>query len=129
MVYDLVDKDENSEATVHMWFGDAEGLEWSNPIETPAKGIVSDKLKELKKGGRLLAAHFKNIDYDRSPKADIGYTGRVQFYDGGIYVVTYLMDDAPKAQIRGYSILFLFLRSVLFYIPFFLTKNYGLYIV
>lgn len=59
MVCDLVDKDENSEATVHMWFGDAEGLEWSNPIETPAKGIVPDKLKELKNGRWLLAAHFK----------------------------------------------------------------------
>ena len=43
------------------------------------------------------------IDYDRSPVADCGYTGWVQFQDGEIYVVNYIVDDAPKAQIRGYS--------------------------
>ena len=44
------------------------------------------------------------IDYDRSNKADIGYTGWVQYDDGEIYVVNYIVDDAPKAQIRGYSL-------------------------
>lgn len=43
------------------------------------------------------------IDYDRSPEADTGYSGWVQFPDGEIYVVNYIVDDAPKAQIRGYS--------------------------
>jgi sialidase-1 len=28
----------------------------------------------------------------------------VQFPDGEIYVVNYIMDDAPKAQIRGYAL-------------------------
>jgi len=44
------------------------------------------------------------LDYDRSPESDLGYTGWVQFDDGEIYVVNYIMDDAPKAQIRGYSL-------------------------
>ena len=44
------------------------------------------------------------IDYDRSNMADLGYTGWVQFEDGEIYVVNYIVDDAPKAQIRGYSL-------------------------
>ena len=44
------------------------------------------------------------LDYDRSPQSDLGYTGWVQFADGEIYVVNYIMDDAPKAQIRGYSL-------------------------
>jgi len=43
------------------------------------------------------------IDFDRSPQSDLGYSGWVQFPDGEIYVVQYIMDDAPKAQIRGYS--------------------------
>ena len=43
------------------------------------------------------------LDYDRSPLADLGYTGWIQFADGEIYVVNYIVDDAPKAQIRGYS--------------------------
>ncbi len=28
----------------------------------------------------------------------------MQFPDGEIYVVNYIMDDAPKAQIRGYAL-------------------------
>ena len=48
---------------------------------------------------------FLPIDYDRSPVADIGYSGWQQFPDGEIYIVTYLIDDAiDKAQIRGYSL-------------------------
>jgi len=44
------------------------------------------------------------LDFDRSPKSDLGYSGWVQFSDGGIYVVNYIVDDAyDKAQIRGYS--------------------------
>ena len=45
------------------------------------------------------------LDYDRSPVADTGYTGHVQFSDGEIYVVNYIVDDAiDKGQIRGYSL-------------------------
>lgn len=43
------------------------------------------------------------LDYDRSSESDLGYTGWVQFPDGEIYVVNYLLDDAPKAFIKGYS--------------------------
>jgi sialidase-1 len=46
------------------------------------------------------------IDFDRSPEADTGYTGWVQFDDGEIYIVNYILDDAPKGQIRGYSLRF-----------------------
>ncbi len=44
------------------------------------------------------------VDYDRSKEADTGYSGWVQFPDGEIYIVNYIVDDAPKAQIRGYSL-------------------------
>lgn len=44
------------------------------------------------------------IDYDRSPVSDLGYSGWVQFDDGEIYVVNYIVDDSPNAQIRGYSL-------------------------
>lgn len=43
------------------------------------------------------------IDFDRSAESDTGYTGWVQFDDGEIYVVNYILDDAPKGQIRGYA--------------------------
>lgn len=44
------------------------------------------------------------LDFDRSAESDCGYTGWVQFDDGEIYIVNYLVDDAPKGQIRGYSL-------------------------
>jgi len=43
------------------------------------------------------------LDHDRSPQADSGYTGWVLLPDGvTIFVVNYIVDDAPRAQIRGY---------------------------
>lgn len=44
------------------------------------------------------------VDYDRSLHSDLGYSGWVQFPDGEIYIVNYIMDDSPKCQIRGYSL-------------------------
>lgn len=44
------------------------------------------------------------LDFDRSVHSDTGYTGWVQFDDGEIYIVNYILDDAPKGQIRGYSL-------------------------
>ncbi len=45
------------------------------------------------------------LDHDRSPRADSGYTGWVVLPDGvTIFVVNYIVDDAPMAQIRGYYV-------------------------
>ena len=41
------------------------------------------------------------VDFDRSPQSDTGYTGWVQWDDGEILIVNYIMDDAPKAWIRA----------------------------
>jgi len=50
------------------------------------------------------AVRIMPVDFDRSPNSDLGYSGWVQFPDGEIYVVNYIVDDAfDKAQIRGYS--------------------------
>jgi sialidase-1 len=45
-------------------------------------------------------ARILPLDYDRSPEADTGYTGWVQFDDGEIFVVNYVVDDAPEAPVR-----------------------------
>ena len=42
------------------------------------------------------------LDCDRSIHPDCGYSGWVQLPSGDIYVVDYVNDDAPLAQIRGY---------------------------
>ncbi len=49
-------------------------------------------------------ARIMPIDYDRNQQPDLGYSGWVQFDDGGIYIVNYIKDDAPKGQIRGYAL-------------------------
>ncbi len=42
------------------------------------------------------------LDHDRSAESDSSYVGWVQLQDGRIFVVNYIKDDAPTAQIRGY---------------------------
>ncbi len=39
--------------------------------------------------------------FDRNSKSDTGYSGWVRLDDGSFYVVNYMLDDAPKAQIKG----------------------------
>ncbi len=45
------------------------------------------------------------LNYDPSPKSDLGYTGWVQFPDGMIYVVDYMVGAEKKAHIVGTSLL------------------------
>lgn len=61
-----------------------------------------ESARATERGGQ--SARIMPLDYDRSPDSDLGYTGWVQFDDGEIYIVNYIMDDAPKTQIRGYSL-------------------------
>lgn len=44
------------------------------------------------------------IDHDRNEMADLGYSGVIQFDNGDIYIVNYIMDDSVNSQIRGYSL-------------------------
>ncbi|NUQ01288.1 MAG: exo-alpha-sialidase [Armatimonadetes bacterium] len=47
-------------------------------------------------------ARILPLDFDHHRHSDIGYSGWVQFEDGEIVVVTYLLDDWDRGQIRGY---------------------------
>lgn len=49
-------------------------------------------------------ARIMPLDFDHNAHADLGYSGWVQFPDGEIVVVTYLLDDWPRGQIRGYRL-------------------------
>jgi hypothetical protein len=42
------------------------------------------------------------LDHDRSANSDSGYSGWVALPGGDLLVVTYIVDDAPLAQIRSY---------------------------
>lgn len=65
---------------------------------TDRESVLADKRE-------LAQTRIIPLDYDRSDKADLGYSGWVQFEDGEIYIVNYIVDDAvDKGQIRGYSL-------------------------
>ncbi len=65
---------------------------------------ITDKKSVLATQRSESCARIIPIDYDRSPKSDLGYSGWVQLDDDEIYIVNYIVDDAPTAQIRGYSL-------------------------
>ncbi|OGV52291.1 MAG: hypothetical protein A2X49_17160 [Lentisphaerae bacterium GWF2_52_8] len=66
---------------------------------------ISDSESALAKTRNEAWTRIMPIDYDRSPKSDLGYSGWVQFPDGEIYIAQYIVDDAIyKGQIRGYSL-------------------------
>lgn len=73
---------------------------WTQNFFAALTDIDSVKAKERKdQWTRILP-----IDFDRSAVSDLGYSGWVQFEDGEIYIVNYIVDDAPNGQIRGYSL-------------------------
>jgi hypothetical protein len=42
------------------------------------------------------------LDHDRWPAPDQGYSGWVNLPAGRVFVVNYIRDDSPMAQLRGY---------------------------
>lgn len=66
---------------------------------------LTDDASALARNRSEASVRIMPIDFDRSPHSDLGYSGWVQFPDGEIYIVHYIVDDAvDKAQIRGYSL-------------------------
>jgi sialidase-1 len=65
---------------------------------------VTDKESALASTREGAWTRILPVDFDRSPKSDLGYSGWVQFPDGEIYIVSYIVDDWPRGQIRGYSL-------------------------
>jgi sialidase-1 len=67
-------------------------------------GALTDVESALAPDRRGAQTRIFPIDYDRSARPDLGYSGHVQFDDGEIYVVNYIVDDAgDKGHIRGYA--------------------------
>jgi len=65
---------------------------------------VTDKASALAPVREEAWTRILPVDFDRSPNSDLGYSGWVQFPDGEIYIVSYIVDDWPRGQIRGYSL-------------------------
>lgn len=78
------------------------GRGWLGCIYQNLFGAFFTKETALATDKRRQSVRIFPIAYDRSPKADMGYSGWVQLDDGSFYVVNYMLDDAPKAQIKGF---------------------------
>ena len=46
-----------------LYFSGDEGATWTEPVETPARGIVPDKLLELESGRWIVSCHFQDPDF------------------------------------------------------------------
>ena len=53
-----VGEKENFNAVNVLYYSGDEGKTWSDPVETPLRGIVPDKLRELDDGRWIVAAHY-----------------------------------------------------------------------
>lgn len=79
------------------------GQGWLGNWTQNAFAALTSRESLLENERRKQWSRIMPLFYDRSPKSDLGYTSFVQFADGEIYVVSYLVDDAPKAYIKGVS--------------------------
>ena len=65
IICDRVFGNEDRYAEIYVWYGDSEGTAWDEPIVYPFCGIVPDKLRVLKSGRMIIAAHFKNRETNK----------------------------------------------------------------
>ncbi len=73
-------------------------------VETPQEAVRREPVHPSNYDTDYRQARFAFIDNDRSLYPDSGYSGWVQRPDGNLYIVNYITDDAPRAQIRGYIV-------------------------
>lgn len=71
-------------------------------METAEEALRVEPPDPTKYDSEYKAGRFAFIDNDRSLHPDSGYSGWVQLPSGSLYVVNYITDNAPMAQIRGY---------------------------
>jgi sialidase-1 len=64
---------------------------------------ITDRQSMLAPARNGALARIRPVDFDRAAHSDTGYSGWVQFDNGEVYIVNYIVDDALKAHIRGYA--------------------------
>ena len=73
-------------------------------VETPAEAARTGPVDRDRWAEDFHQARTAFLDNDRAVCPDSGYSGWVQLESGDLYVVNYVTDDAPRAQIRGYLV-------------------------
>ncbi|MFN0169486.1 MAG: sialidase family protein [Bryobacteraceae bacterium] len=73
-------------------------------VETPEEAVRTSPRDRNNYKTDFYAGRFAVLDSDRSLYPDTGYSGWVQLPGGEMFVVNYIVDDAPRAHIRGYVV-------------------------
>ena len=102
----------NEMLAMHVMTQAAAGLERTGDLvaREPVPEDIADQIARQKGEPRpwYMTSYYPGrtviLDIDRSVHRDSGYSGWVQLPEGDIFVVDYINDDAPLAQIRGYLV-------------------------
>lgn len=75
-------------------------------VESPRHAADRDAVRHARHGHHVMAAPYRRlfIDMDRSIHPDGAYSSWVQLDDGDLFIVQYIVDDAPMAHIRSYRV-------------------------
>ena len=75
-------------------------------VETAGHAADRDAVRHAAHGHHVMAAPYRRlfIDMDRSIHPDGAYSSWVQLANGDLFIVQYLVDDAPMAHIRSYRV-------------------------
>ena len=93
----------SGEIAVFYGFGNAPRL---LTLHVEDQGTAADPQCVPKQKQSHLSPKYRRffVDHDRSIHPDGAYSGWVQLENGDLYVVQYIVDDAPMAHIRSYRI-------------------------
>ena len=75
-------------------------------VESPRHAADRDAARHARHGHHVMAAPYRRlfIDMDRSIHPDGAYSSWVQLDGGDLFIVQYIVDDAPMAHIRSYRV-------------------------
>lgn len=62
VVCDQIYTSDQTHGEIYMWLGDAEGEQFTGPVNLHLQGIVPDQLKELVSGRWVIACHLGSVD-------------------------------------------------------------------
>lgn len=65
VICDKIDKDENHNAQLYLWYADSEGEKWTEPVILPFVGIVPEKVRVLDSGRMIVSAQFMNKETEK----------------------------------------------------------------
>ena len=91
----------SGEIAITYRYGTGVSISLALHVETPLEASRTDLVNPNDWAEDFHQARTSFIDNDRAVCPDGGYSGWVQLESGDLFVVNYVTDDAPRAQIPG----------------------------